>query len=76
MRLGADPEVFLQDKNNKFLSVIGKIGAGKFDPLQIEDMPKGFTLQEDNVALEFGIPPAATADEFVHQSCLACRSLN
>lgn len=66
MRLGADPEVFLQDKNNKFLSVIGKIGAGKFDPLQIEDMPKGFTLQEDNVALEFGIPPAATADEFVH----------
>lgn len=66
MRLGADPEVFLQDKNNKFLSVIGKIGAGKFDPLQIEDMPKGFTLQEDNVALEFGIPPAASADEFVH----------
>ena len=66
MRLGADPEVFLQDKNNKFLSVIGKIGAGKFDPLQIPDMPKGFTLQEDNVALEFGIPPAASADEFVH----------
>lgn len=66
MRLGSDPEVFLQDKNNKFLSVIGKIGAGKFDPLQIPDMPKGFTLQEDNVALEFGIPPAASADEFVH----------
>jgi hypothetical protein len=66
MRLGADPEVFLQDQNNKFLSVIGKIGAGKYDPLQIEDMPKGFTLQEDNVALEFGIPPAASADEFVH----------
>lgn len=66
MRLGADPEVFLQDPSNKFLSVIGKIGAGKFDPLQIEDMPKGFTLQEDNVALEFGIPPASSADEFVH----------
>lgn len=66
MRLGADPEVFLQDKNNKFLSVVGKIGGGKWDPVQIEHLPKGFTLQEDNVALEFGIPPAASADEFVN----------
>lgn len=65
MRLGADPEVFLKDRNNKHLSVIGMIGAGKEDPLQVPGMPKGFTLQEDNVALEFGQPPAATADEFV-----------
>jgi hypothetical protein len=65
MRLGADPEVFLKDRNNKHLSVIGMIGAGKEDPLQVVGMPKGFTLQEDNVALEFGQPPAATADEFV-----------
>ena len=27
MRLGADPEVFLKDRNNKHLSVIGMIGA-------------------------------------------------
>jgi hypothetical protein len=66
MRLGCDPEVFLVNKKNKFVSVIGKIGAGKLDPLQIDGMPQGFTLQEDNVALEFGIPPAASADEFVH----------
>jgi hypothetical protein len=65
MRLGADPEVFLKDRNNKHLSVIGMIGAGKEDPLQVAGMPKGFTLQEDNVALEFGQPPASTADEFV-----------
>ncbi len=65
MRLGMDPEVFLKDRTGKHLSVIGMIGANKWNPQQIEGMPPGFTLQEDNVALEFGTPPAASADEFV-----------
>jgi hypothetical protein len=67
MRLGADPEVFLVDPNKggKHISAIGLIGADKWNPLQLEDLPKGFTIQEDNVALEFGIPPAASAEEFV-----------
>lgn len=66
MRLGSDPEVFLQDKSGKPISVIGYINADKWNPLQIADMPQGFTLQEDNVALEYGIPPASSAAEFVH----------
>ena len=65
MRLGSDPEVFLMDKNGKHISAIGLIMANKWHPLQIKDMPEGFTLQEDNVALEYGIPPAASAEEFV-----------
>ena len=65
MRLGADPEVFLIDNNNQFKSSIGLIRANKWAPFQIPELPKGFTLQEDNVLLEFGIPPAASADEFV-----------
>lgn len=65
MRLGADPEVFLKDRSGKHLSVIGMIGANKWAPMQVPNLPQGFTLQEDNVALEFGQPPAATADEFV-----------
>lgn len=65
-RLGCDPEVFTVDaQTGKFLSIIGCIGAGKENPLQVPDLPNGFTLQEDNVAMEFGIPPAASADEFV-----------
>jgi hypothetical protein len=60
-----DPEVFLKDKSGKHLSVVGMIGANKWAPMQIPDMDKGFTLQEDNVALEFGTPPASSADEFV-----------
>lgn len=66
MRLGADPEVFLQDASGKLISAIGYIRADKWNPLQIPDMPQGFTLQEDNVSLEYGIPPASSADEFVH----------
>jgi hypothetical protein len=65
MRLGSDPEILLRDKTGKHLSVIGLIGAGKWNPKQIEGMNEGFTLQEDNVALEFGVPPASNADEFV-----------
>lgn len=66
MRLGADPEVFTIDKQTgKLLSIIGTINAGKDNPFQVPDLPAGFTLQEDNVAMEFGIPPAGSADEFV-----------
>lgn len=65
MRLGADPEVFLVDNTGKHISAIGFINADKWHPLQIPDMPQGFTLQEDNVTLEYGIPPASSADEFV-----------
>lgn len=66
MRLGSDPEVFIKDpQTGKHLSIIGKVKAGKWDPLQIQGMAKGFTLQEDNVALEFGIPPASSKQQFV-----------
>lgn len=63
MRLGQDAECFLLDKNGKHISVIGYINADKWNPMQIPDMPKGFTLQEDNVAIEYGIPPASSAEE-------------
>lgn len=65
MRLGSDPEVFLQDQQGNPISAIGYINADKWNPMQIPDMPYGYTLQEDNVSLEYGIPPAASADEYV-----------
>lgn len=65
MRLGSDPEVFLQDAQGNPVSAIGYINADKWNPLQIPDMPDGYTLQEDNVSLEYGIPPASNADEFI-----------
>lgn len=64
MRLGADPEIFLLS-HSKPKSVCGLIGADKWNPLPVPGMPEGYTFQEDNVALEFGVPPAASAQEFV-----------
>ena len=65
MRIGSDPEVFLQNAEGKPISSIGYIMADKWNPLQIPDMPLGYTLQEDNVSLEYGIPPASTSEELV-----------
>lgn len=64
MRLGSDPEVFLQ-QDGKFKAVCGMLdGHDKWNPFQVPDMPLGFTFQEDNVAVEFGVPPAASLKEF------------
>jgi hypothetical protein len=64
MRLGADPEVFIA-YGKSVVSAIGRVGGTKLEPLQIKGLPAGYTVQQDNVALEFGIPPCKTKEEFV-----------
>lgn len=64
-KVGADPEVFLQETSGKFISAIRKVGGSKHAPRQLENMEAGFTVQEDNVAVEFGIPPATTKEAFI-----------
>lgn len=66
--LGADPELFLK-RGPKFISAIGKIGGTKQDPRRLLG---GFCLQEDNVAVEYNIPPCKSPDEFLwsHQLML------
>lgn len=59
---GADPELFLRDENNFPITSIGKIGGSKTAPKQLGG---GFALQEDNVAVEFNIPPAPNKAAFV-----------
>ena len=60
--IGSDPEVFLKDLNGNLISSIGKIGGSKKQPRPLG--VEGFFVQEDNVALEFNIPPAKTVEEF------------
>lgn len=62
LTIGADPEVFLTH-HGKFISSIGKIGGTKKAPRLLERV--GFALQEDNVAVEFNIPPARDLASFV-----------
>jgi hypothetical protein len=65
MRLGADPEVFLIDGGGTPISAIGKFGGTKHKPKPLDGLAPGFTVQEDNVAVEFGIPPAHNQTTFV-----------
>lgn len=64
--LGADPELFLEDHAGKVISVIGKIGGTKAKPRPIKELGKGFAIQEDNVLLEYNIPPAKSAMAWVN----------
>lgn len=61
--IGADPEIFLFDTSyNSFRSSIGLIGGSKDVPRKLD---KGIMVQEDNVLVEFNIPPAKTREEFI-----------
>jgi Phage phiEco32-like COOH.NH2 ligase-type 2 len=64
-KLGADPEIFLQDAAHAYVSAIGKIGGTKEQPkpLPIGD---GFAVQEDNVAIEYNIPASDSKHAFTN----------
>jgi hypothetical protein len=60
--IGADPELFLTDKYNKYKSAVNLIGGNKWNPKPIDDL--GNAILEDNVAVEFNIQPSTTLEEF------------
>jgi len=61
--IGADPELFLKDATGKFISSIDLIGGSKAYPRPID---KGCAVQEDNVSVEFNIPPCENELDFVN----------
>lgn len=63
--LGCDPELFLKSPTS-FIASCGMVGGSKDYPMQLEGLPDGFNIQEDNVAVEFGVPPAASKLEFTN----------
>ena len=62
MTIGSDPEVFILDKNNQLISSEDLIGGTKLEPRNLGD---GIFIQEDNVAVEYNIPPCNNADELI-----------
>lgn len=68
---GADPEVFLVDKEGNAVSSEGLIGGTKEEPIPISK--EGHSLQEDNVMVEFNIPPVRDAGRLKREIayCLA-----
>lgn len=65
IKLGCDPEAFLIDINGQLKSSIGLIGGSKEAPRPLLTLGDGYAVQEDNVALEFNIPPAEGRSQFV-----------
>ena len=61
--LGADPEVFLVDKDGQPFSAEGLFGGTKYKPKPM-GIGEGFFIQEDNVSAEYNIPPSTTAAGF------------
>lgn len=61
--IGADPEFFLENADGNLESAIDRIGGYKTAPRSLGR--PGFFVQEDNVAVEFNIPPASQVEEFV-----------
>lgn len=62
LKVGSDAELFLTQDDEPF-PVCGLVGGTKENPLPVLG-GGGYAVQEDNVLLEFNIPPAANSDEF------------
>lgn len=65
LTLGCDPEIFLADVNGRLKASCGLIGGTKESPAPLP-LGDGYCVQEDNVAIEFNIPPAPDAKTFIH----------
>lgn len=59
--IGCDPEVFVLGPDGQPVSAYGLIPGSKTDPMKV----RNGMVQVDGMALEFGIDPAATKEEFV-----------
>ena len=64
LTLGADPELFLVRNTGGLVASCGMFGGTKMDPRRVPELGSHFALQEDNVALEYNIPPSATREAF------------
>lgn len=64
--VGADVECFLYDNNKgDVVPCVGLIPGTKKKPMKFKSMPVGYAAQEDNVMVEFNIPPVKTYHNFL-----------
>jgi len=61
--IGADPELFMTN-GKELISAVDKFGGEKDFPRPL-GIGNGFSVLEDNVMVEFNIPPANSSREFV-----------
>ena len=64
--VGTDPELMLREKSTgRIISAAGLIGGTKGKPVQMEGLPEGYGVQEDNVMVEYNIPPCTSGQAFL-----------
>ncbi len=64
LSIGADPELFVKDlRTSTFVPSLDLVGGSKVFPRAFSQ--EGFWGQEDNVLVEYNIPPSFTKEEFV-----------
>lgn len=69
--IGTDTEIFgYHTAKDRHAALCGLIGGSKDEPKPM-GIADGFALQEDNVAVEFNIPPGRTAGEFANHIAIA-----
>lgn len=62
--IGADPELFLKSKaTGGYVAACGLVGGTKEKPRKIDK--KGHAVQEDNVMVEYNIPPCRTVQKWL-----------
>jgi hypothetical protein len=72
--LGSDPELFFV-RDRKFVSAVGRCKGTKQEPFEFQ---KGFSIHNDNVAVEFNVPPASNVEEWTanhHTALKYCRDV-
>lgn len=72
--VGADVEEFLVDVEGKPVPCIGVMGGTKDNPRPL-GIGDGYAVQEDNVMMEYNIPPAKDKYAFVYAICRAQEEL-
>jgi len=63
IKIGADPELFIKDRDNKIVPAFLLVDGTKDNPTPISD--DGHAIQYDNVMMEYNIPPSSTVEEFI-----------
>lgn len=66
-QVGADIEGFILNIDSAYpVPCVGLIKGTKEEPHPIAGLPKGFAMQEDNVMVEYNIPPAKNYKSFAN----------
>lgn len=77
LSLGSDPEFLIIDKNTgKYVSSLGIIPGEKSEPVNLEELGKGYSIQKDNVLAELCVPPAKDGDELFNNILKAINYVN